>query len=106
MPLPRLVADPPEDVRTVWDGWYPGMGTVESNLAAARGLGVTVVDAWSLPAEAWWGYYRPLIERCAALEPEADETMRTVIAETHREIALFERHGDTYGYVFYLLRAA
>ncbi|MEW6337765.1 MAG: class I SAM-dependent methyltransferase [Acidobacteriota bacterium] len=101
-----LVADPPEDVRQAWDGWYPGMGTVDSNLGAARGLGLTVVDARPLPAEAWWAYYRPVIERCAAFERDADETMRAVIAETRREIALFERNGDAYGYVFYLLRAA
>lgn len=100
-----LAADPPENVRQAWDEWYPGMGTVESNVAAARGLGLTPVEARPLPAEAWWVYYRPLVERCAALEASSPEVMRRVISETRREVALFERHGDAYGYVFYLLRA-
>jgi serine/threonine-protein kinase HipA len=40
----------------------------------------------------------------ARLAPAADPELAAVIDETRREIALYRRYGDSYGYVFYLLR--
>ncbi|MHC5055396.1 MAG: class I SAM-dependent methyltransferase [Planctomycetota bacterium] len=101
-----LVTDPPEEVSARWSEWYPGMGTVESNRAAARETGLDVVDSFALPASAWRDFYAPLLERCEALRDEAerDADLRAVIEETRTEADIFERHGDSYGYVFYVLR--
>ena len=38
------------------------------------------------------------------LAPDADPALAAVIDETQREIELYRLHGDSYGYVFYLLR--
>ena len=58
-----------------------------------------------LPFSAWWEeYYTPLLERVERLRPTADLALAAVLDETEREIDLFRRHGDSYGYVFYLLR--
>jgi serine/threonine-protein kinase HipA len=42
----------------------------------------------------------------AALRTEAatDPALAEAIASTEQEIAFYERYGDSYGYVFYLLR--
>lgn len=37
-------------------------------------------------------------------EASADEELAAVLAETRREIEVYRRWGDTYGYVFYVLR--
>ena len=46
----------------------------------------------------------PRDERMTELAPQAEQELAEVIAETRREIELYRRHGDSYGYVFYLLR--
>jgi hypothetical protein len=42
----------------------------------------------------------------ARLRPAAGKDLRAVIAATEAEIDLYRRHGDAFGYVFYLLRRA
>jgi serine/threonine-protein kinase HipA len=99
----------PEEAAAFWREAYPSMGTVASNTAVAREAGYELLDTFTLPASAWWDeYYRPLRERMVTLRTEAaaDPALADVIAATAREIDLYERFGDTYGYVFYLLRAA
>jgi len=52
------------------------------------------------------GYYTPLLARAEVLAAEARDhaALAEAIADVRREVELFERFGDTYGYVFYLLR--
>lgn len=100
-------ARPPE-AAAFWAAAYPTMGTVASNTAAAEAAGFAVIDTFALPAAAWWNYYGPLRARAEALREAAasDPDLAGAIAETEREIGLFERDPGSYGYVFYLLRAA
>ena len=101
-----LVENPPEEVRARWSEWYPGMGSVESNSRAAREAGLEVVGTFALPGATWRDFYAPLLERCEELAPEAerDAGLRALIDETRVEADLYERYGDSYGYVFYVLR--
>lgn len=100
-----LTADPPAEIRERWEQWYPAMGTVDSNGAVARAAGFEVLEAFPLPASAWWAYYDPLWANCLAERAGApDAGMRDVIAETELELSMFRRFGRTYGYVFYVLR--
>ena len=39
-----------------------------------------------------------------ALAPDAEPELAAAMDETRREIELYRRHGDSYGYVFYMLR--
>lgn len=103
-----LTDSPPAEAADFWREAYPRMGTIASNSATAREAGFEVLDTFVLPAPAWWDeYYRPLEARMASLRERAreDADLATAIAETEREIALHTRHGTSYGYVFYLLRA-
>jgi serine/threonine-protein kinase HipA len=101
-----LVAKPPDEARARWSEWYPGMGTIESNREAAVTAGLEVVGTFALPASTWREFCAPLMERCEALgaEAERDADLRAVIEETRVEADLYERHGDSYGYAFYVLR--
>jgi serine/threonine-protein kinase HipA len=83
------------------------MAGISENLDRARAAELEALDHFVLPPQAWWDeYYTPLEERMARLGPRADPELAAVIAETRREIDLFRRYGDAYGYVFYLMRAA
>ncbi|HYH96857.1 class I SAM-dependent methyltransferase [Hyalangium sp.] len=104
-----LTTTPPEELAAFWREAYPSMGTVASNTAAARAAGYQVLDTFTLPASAWWDeYYSPLRERVHAMRAEAatDPALAEALAPATREIELYERHGDSYGYVFYLLRVS
>ena len=45
-------------------------------------------------------------ERMKRLRPETDTdpALADILDESDREMAMFERHGDCYGYVFYVMR--
>jgi hypothetical protein len=81
------------------------MTSVSANLAAAASAGFTVIDHLPLPAHAWSNYYDPLLARADRLAPTADPELADAIAETRREADLWRRHGHSYDYIFYLLRA-
>jgi serine/threonine-protein kinase HipA len=100
-----LCADPPAVAVEYFGAGYPGMAGIEENVGRARAAGFDVIDHFTLPPEAWWDeYYTPLEARIAELAPDADPELAAVVAETRREIELYRRHYDCYGYVFYLLR--
>ncbi len=101
-----LVDDPPDEPRRFWDAAYPSMGMIAVNRAHAEAAGLEVLDTFPLPPSAWSDeYYRPLLARAVALRPTADAALKSLIDETRREVDLYRRHGTSYGYVFYLLRA-
>ncbi len=95
----------PAEAARFWAEGYPTMGTTAHNRATAGAEGSTAHDTFTLPPSAWWeDYYAPLLQRVERLRPTADAELREVIAATEQEVDLYRRHGDTYGYVFYLLR--
>jgi cyclopropane fatty-acyl-phospholipid synthase-like methyltransferase len=105
--LTWLTHAPPTEARSFWREAYPNMGTVDFNCAVAQALGLRVQDTFVLPPEAWWeGYYAPLEARAKRLaeQVQGDAALSAVIAQTRKEIALYRAHGQSYGYVFYLLR--
>lgn len=101
-----LTPSPPEEAVTFFAAAYPAMATVGENAARAERAGYSVLGTLALPSEAWWDeYYAPMRDRIAALRPSSssEPALARAIAEAEREIALHERCGESYGYVFYLL---
>ena len=102
-----LVDDPPAEVWSWWREEYPAITTVEGNMAKAGGAGFEVFGHFVLPQSAWWDqYYTPLGERVAKLRPEAagNPGLAKILDETEHEMTMYRRYGDSYGYVFYLMR--
>ena len=76
-----------------------GPGSEQSTLAALA----------RLPPEDWTEhYYQPLADRIAKLRDLAAEwpDLAAIIEETEEEMDLYHRHGDSFGYVFFLLEKA
>ena len=95
---------PPEEALAFFREAYPAMAGVERNRVRAGRAGFDLLDCWPLPAADWWdGYYTPLAAGLAELD--GDPALAGPAAALRREIELFRRHGASYGYVFYLLRA-
>ncbi|MFC1896788.1 SAM-dependent methyltransferase, partial [Thermodesulfobacteriota bacterium] len=84
---------------------YPEMRNIESTLSAIRRAGYSVIGHFVLPESAWWRhYYTPLEKKLVALrEDYKDNPEALVMIELHeREIDLFRKYSDYYGYVFYV----
>ncbi|MBW2488330.1 MAG: methyltransferase domain-containing protein [Deltaproteobacteria bacterium] len=102
-----FTTDIPVPVLEFWQEAYPQIASESKNAALAGAAGFDVLGVHRLPAQAWWTYYYdPLKERMDALRRSAAPVMQAVIEETDAEIAFFETYGDSYGYAFYLLKAA
>jgi len=101
-----LVPDPPAEARAFWAEGYPAMQQVEDNLRDLRAAGYEPLGHFTLPAACWHDYYANVEARVRAIEPEyaGDAEAAAVFAAERREIELYRRFGDSYGYVFYVGR--
>lgn len=104
-----LTDDPPGAVAEYFKQAYPAMTTIDGNRTMAERAGFELLDHFVLPQRAWWDeYLTPLAARLEALRPQAesDPDLAAVLDEHAQEIAVVERWGDSFGYVFYLMRTA
>ncbi len=95
----------PDEAREFFRSGYPDMQSLEQNIAAAEGAGYKLLATYTLPPETWVdGYYDILEPRAKALLEHPDASVRGFAVETVREIEVFQRCEDSYGYVFYALQ--
>lgn len=95
--------DPSPAAREFWAEHYPDMRRVEDILAGMHSHGYTAVGHFLLPDEDWRAYYDELQQRRAAFGARRDDpAARAALALTGAEIELYERHGDDYGYAFFV----
>ncbi len=107
--LTWLVPNPPPEVAEYWGREYPAMTDVTANLATIEERGYDVVGHFTLPDAAWWDhYYTPLEAKLPALREKyaGDDEALEQVEMTAREIDVRHRFGDSYGYEFFVARAA
>jgi SAM-dependent methyltransferase len=98
----------PDEAVAFWRAAYPGLQSVEENLAIVRTAGYRDLGHFVLPESSWWeNYYAPLERRAAALRERhtGDPDAISRLDETVREIDLFRRHSSSYGYAFFVMQA-
>ena len=97
----------PAEITAFWDADYPGMHTVDENLAAIERTGYREIGHFGLPESAWWeDYYTPLEKRIGVLSEKyrGNAEALAFLQESQREIELYRQYSDWYGYVFYVLQ--
>lgn len=102
-----LSDDPPTEAREFWDAEYPAMSDIEDNRRIAESAGYVVVEAWPLPSSSWSDeYYSPLIDLMNVLQRKSgvDADVLSGINATRREIDIFQRYSDHFGYAFFVMR--
>ena len=103
--LSWLIEDAPAAVREFFDSCYPAMQSVERNASAVEEAGYRLLGTHTLPPEAWVeGYYDVLAPRAKSLLDHMEPSVRELAAETVKEIEVFNRPDNSYGYVFYVLQ--
>jgi len=103
-----ICPNPAEEIKAFWESQYPKMGSIEQNISLVEGCGYQLLGHFTLPRSCWWGtYYRPLEGRFSWFQekyggnPEALQ----VLEMTRREIELFRKYSDCYGYEFYIVQS-
>ena len=102
-----LSDEPAEECRRFWEEEYPSMGSVEANLQVVEAEGFDLVEHFVLPRAAWMAdFYTPLKAIVSEERARSDlsSSQGEVLDMFESEIRLFERFGDSFGYVFYVMR--
>lgn len=103
--LTWLKPRPPSEVGSFWNREYPAMKDIARNLEILKEAGYSKVGHFMLPESAWWSsYYRPIEKKLIILrqEHQDDETALAILEKEAREIELFRKYSQYYGYVFYV----
>ena len=87
-----------------WAEAYPEMGDEKGNLKALRRAGFEPAGTFTLPAEDWTAEYYDVLER--RMEERTDLAGTEAVEGTRREIEIFRKFGESYGYVFFVGRKA
>ena len=104
--LSWLVDSPPEEVTSFFGEAYPAMQTIAGNADTIEESGYSLIDSFTLPETAWWdGYYGPMEKRISELREQHSQEPAIVEAleGEQKEIDLYRRYSDAYGYVFYVM---
>jgi SAM-dependent methyltransferase len=107
--LTWLQAVRPVEAVRFWQIGYPGMQTVEDNLETIRAIGYRYIGHFVLPESSWWEhYYTPLELRLASLHDryQVDADAHNQLDQVARQIDLYRKCSDSYGYVFYVMQSA
>jgi len=103
-----LKPNPPKEIQEYWEAEYPAIGPVEDKLKTIRKLGYTEVGHFPLPSHSWLtDYYTPMENRINFLEGRwKDEPSKAqdVIAEARKEMDMFHRYSDYYGYCYFVMK--
>jgi SAM-dependent methyltransferase len=93
---------PPAEAAAFWAGEYPAMATPDAVIADLEATGFTLTDQLTAPRGDWRAYYDPLRRRLDTLGPNATGALAEVIAIMRREIAIFDRYGDSYASTWFV----
>ncbi|MCB2300752.1 class I SAM-dependent methyltransferase [Clostridium tagluense] len=102
-----LRQDIPQEARTFWESDYPEIKGIDHNMKIIEESGYSPVGNFVLPKSGWWNdYYNPLIERIKVLREKYDgnKEANDIMDNTEREIEIYKKYSDYYGYVFYLMK--
>ncbi len=92
----------PPEAAEFWAAAYPpDMTDLEGNAARLTAAGYAALHAFPLPSSDWWDeYFTPLLERIEFLREHAPEDvdLGAAIAATEREVEIYRRYGESFGY--------
>lgn len=102
-----LTSERIDEVDEFWTQAGSGLDTVAHNVGILQDAGYAVVATFVLPKACWTeNYFAPRRAAEARLVEKhpGDKTVEEFITGNHHEESLFDKYGDSYGYVFYIGR--
>lgn len=102
-----LTVDRPAEIEKYWNAQYAEMDTIAGKTLRIENAGLIPVAHFVLSPYCWKeNYYAPLAgkEEWFLKNHEGDPLAAEIVEENRRERALYDKYGDYYGYVFYVMR--
>ncbi|NBI05413.1 class I SAM-dependent methyltransferase [Senegalia massiliensis] len=102
-----LRKDIPEEPKSFWESDYPEIKGIADNIKIIETSGYSPVGHFVIPESGWWkDYYNPLIDRINKLRKKYinNKEANNRLDNTQREIEMYEKYSDYYGYVFYIMK--
>jgi len=102
-----LQDNPPAELKELFIDGCSDVGDVEARRGAIAANGCRLLGEFVLPSVGWWeNYYVPLgqcLERFRGAHAGDPEAL-AVASRSQREIDLYRRYPDAFGYVFFVMR--
>ncbi len=98
---------PSEEALQFWQECYPAIKSIPEHEKVIKAAGYTIIGSFRLPASAWWDdYYVSLERRLDSIEGKfkGNADAESVIEFSRKEIEVFRKHSDEYGYVFFIMQ--
>jgi ubiquinone/menaquinone biosynthesis C-methylase UbiE len=97
----------PKLLQQFWDEGYPDIKDVPSNIALIQNEGYRLLNHFTLPQSSWTeSYYVPMQQSINALKKKYPEntTALTMFSECEKEISMYQKYSDYYGYEFFIMQ--
>lgn len=95
----------PAEISDYWMAHYPEIDTVPNKVAQMQQAGYVPVAAFMLPVNCWTEhYFAPCcnIQEAFVKKHRSSRTVMEFIAGQRREMELYDKYKEFYGYVFYI----
>ncbi|WP_263078014.1 MerR family transcriptional regulator [Endozoicomonas sp. Mp262] len=92
----------PQEVKDFWQAEYPDMRDAKTRIKQAERAGYKVSSHFLLEKTAWDNYYLPLLDRITRLKHEMAGSQ--AITDLTKEIDIYQRFGNHFGYLMLTLQ--
>lgn len=101
-----LTKNAPGEVKAFWAEGYPAMRTAEGNVQAGESFGYTSLGHFTIDTSCWDDFYNDVERRLIEIEDmyKDDPDGRAIIDTTRKEIDLYRKHPNMYGYELHVFR--
>ncbi|MBD3412844.1 MAG: methyltransferase domain-containing protein [Candidatus Aminicenantes bacterium] len=97
--------NPPTEALSFWEQEYPAIKDISSNRDIIRSAGYSLIQDFIMPKDAWDDFYSALkiiIHKIKSKDLKNQQALNT-IGMFEREVKAYQRFGEFYGYVFFIL---
>lgn len=99
--------DLPKEIYSYIQELSPATKNIKENIEIARKIGYQAISSFILPKKSWWDdYYSPIEAKLPSLKTKhkGDKEALQHLASEEKEIEMFRKYSDYYGYAFYVLQ--
>lgn len=95
----------PNEIEKFWNDAYPGIDTIPNKVAQMQNAGYIPVASFILPEDCWIEhFYKPqaAAQKAFLSKYKGNKAAEDFIANEQREMALYHKYKEHYGYVFFI----
>jgi len=101
-----LQAKIPKPLKKFWDEEYPDIKDIESNLAVIKDEGFNILSHFTLPKSCWIDFYFHMNKKIKELKKKYynNKIALQVFEKCKKEIKMYDKYSDYYGYEFFIMQ--